>query len=132
MREGGSARLSRKVPRRASAALRLRRRTLMDWLCSCSARISLLMFPRSDWNVPSMSSIVARMASQLLICRAARMLNHTLSRENESRLTLHRTAYQSLRRLTTMLASFHTHQQFTGCAESKRCADLLVQGDQIV
>lgn len=32
-----------------------------------SARISLLMLPRSDWNLPSMSSMVARMASQLLI-----------------------------------------------------------------
>ena len=67
MREGGMATLSRKAPKRASAALRLRRRTLMDWLCSCSARISLLMLPRSLWNLPSIASIVSSIASQLLI-----------------------------------------------------------------
>lgn len=69
MRAGGRARLSKKEPSLASAALRLRNRTLMDWLCSCSARISLLMLPKSAWNFPSICSIVAKMLSQLLICR---------------------------------------------------------------
>lgn len=40
----------------------------MELDCSCSARISLLMLPRSDWKRPSMPSICTRMSSQSLIC----------------------------------------------------------------
>ena len=72
MSGAGSARLSKNEPSCSSAALRFRSLTLMLWLCSWRARISELMFPRSFWNLPSISSIVPRMPSQLLICRRSR------------------------------------------------------------
>ena len=76
------------------------------------------MLPRSDWNLPSMSSMVARIASQLLICTAT-YKHHALSIEGREHImpltmevstswTSHRAAQRPLR-LTCQAMRSPTH-----------------------